>query len=242
MPTFNEAGNIVPLVERLAAALRGVPHELLVMDDRSPDGTAALAREQVGRFPQLRVIERDPPAGLTRSIREGVERARGVHVVWLDCDLSHPPELAAPMWEAIASGGAEMIVASRYADGGRDARDSAFTRLYSRVINRLCQLAIHGGVRDYTSGYVMGERDTSLAIGLNGDYGEYCIELLGRAALGGVRVREVGYAMTDRIEGESKTLPSLPKFVARGVRYLGAVARMTAERFRGRRPGQGSGR
>ena len=93
LPTFNEAGNIVPLIERVTAALEGVPHEILVMDDRSPDGTAALAREAAVKYPHTQVIERHPPAGLTLSILDGVERARGTFVTWMDCDFSHPPEL-----------------------------------------------------------------------------------------------------------------------------------------------------
>ena len=63
LPTFNEAGNIAPLIERLGAALAGVAHEILIMDDRSPDGTAALAREAGAGHPRVRVGERQPPAG-----------------------------------------------------------------------------------------------------------------------------------------------------------------------------------
>jgi dolichol-phosphate mannosyltransferase len=233
LPTFNEADNIAPLVQRLSEALREVPHELLVVDDRSPDGTAEIARRLAAGIPALRVIERPPPPGLTSSIRDGVEQARGRLVAWMDCDLSHPPELVTELLRPLAAGEADLAVASRYAPGGADARGLPFAQVYSRIINLLCQALIDSSVRDYTSGYVMGRRDTILELGLNGDYGEYCIELLGRAALRGLRVHEVGYAMVNRTAGESKTVASLPRFVARGARYLKTVARMVRLRLAG---------
>ena len=233
LPTYNEADNIVLLVRRVVAALEGIPHELLVMDDRSSDSTAETALQVSESLPQLRVFEREPPPGLACSIRNGVEHARARHVVWMDCDLSHPPELVADMLCHLEEGSADLVVASRYTDGGTDTRRSGFNRAYSRVINGLCRLAISSRVHDYTTGYVMGSRDTILKLGLRGDYREYCIELLGRAALRGLKVLEVGYDMTDRKAGESKTLPDLTTFVARGLRYLATVARMFGERLRG---------
>lgn len=232
LPTFNERDNIVPMIERLSAALAGVAHEILVMDDRSPDGTAAVARAASARFPQVVVVERQPPHGLTLSIREGIERARGDFVAWMDCDLSHPPEMIADMLGVLENGGGDIAVASRYVAGGRDVRD-AFTRAYSLVINRLAQWLIAPGVRDYTAGYVVGRRELIRGIGLRGDYGEYCIELLGEAALRGHRIVELPYQMKLRIAGESKTVASPLRFVRRGLRYLGTVGRLAMRRATG---------
>lgn len=233
LPTFNERDNIATLIERLSAALRGVPHELLVMDDRSPDGTAAVARDLRTQYPGLRVIEREPPQGLTDSIRQGVEMARGEFVVWMDCDLSHPPEMVIDLLEPLQTGAAEITAASRYVRGAADIRDSRFERFYSRVINKFAQVCIHSAVTDYTTGYVMGARERLLDLGFVGDYGEYCIELLGKAALRGYRVRELPYEMASRVAGESKTAPSLRGFVTRGWRYLHTVARLVRMRITG---------
>ena len=233
LPTFNERDNIAPLIERLSAALGQVPHELLVMDDCSPDGTAAVARELGLRFTGLQVIERPPPPGLTDSIREGVERARGRFVVWMDCDLSHPPEMVIDLLAPLQAGEADITAVSRYVRGAGDIRDSRFERLYSRVINKFAQICIHPAVTDYTTGYVMGERDRILDLGFVGNYGEYCIELLGKAALRGYRVVELPYEMASRVAGESKTAPSLKGFVSRGWRYLHTVARMVGMRVTG---------
>ena len=233
LPTFNERDNLAPLIERLSAALQKIPHELLVMDDRSPDGTAAVARELGARYPALKVIERQPPQGLTDSIREGVERASGEFVVWMDCDLSHPPEMVIDLLAPLQAGEADITALSRYVHGAADIRASRFERLYSRAINKLAQICIHPAVTDYTTGYVMGERERILDLGFVGNYGEYCIELLGRAALRGYRVRELPYEMASRVAGESKTAPSLRHFVTRGWRYLGTVVRLVGLRITG---------
>jgi dolichol-phosphate mannosyltransferase len=229
LPTFNEADNIGAMITRLRAALVGVPHELLVLDDRSPDGTAEVARATATEHAALRVIEREPPHGLTVSIRDGVERAQGRWVAWMDCDLSHPPELVTDLLAPLRAGEADVAIASRYVDGGADVRDP-FTRLYSRVINGLAQLLVDRRVRDYTTGYVMAERAVVLDIGLRGDYGEYCIDLLGQAARRGLRIVEVPYRMKLREAGESKTVDGPVRFARRGMRYLATVARLAMHR------------
>jgi len=230
LPTFNEAGNIVPLIERVAAALEGVQHEILVMDDRSPDGTAARAREAAITYPQTRVVERPPPAGLTVSIREGIERARGTFVTWMDCDFSHPPELLPQLLAPLLRGDADITCASRYVYGGADERGEWLAVVASRLITRLAQWFVDRRVLDYTTGYLMAPRALLLELGLRGDYGEYCIELLGAGTLRGYRVRELPYRSISRVEGESKTATSAFGFVRRGWRYLLTIGRLRATR------------
>lgn len=232
LPTFNEADNIGLLIEAIAAALDGVPHEILVMDDRSPDGTADVVRRSAASFPQARVIERDPPAGLTVSILDGVERAKGKLVVWMDCDFSHPPELMPDLLAPLQAGEADLTCSSRYVPGGDDQRDSATARWASVVITKLAQWLVSREVLDYTTGYVMASRELILELGLHGDYGEYCIELLGTAALRGTRIVEVPYVQVERHAGESKTAPNLSGFVTRGWKYLATILSLRWRRSR----------
>ena len=232
LPTFNEAGNIEPLIGRVATALAGVSHEILVMDDRSPDGTAALARRVGAEHPQAQVIERQPPAGLTLSIGDGIRRARGTFVAWMDCDFSHPPELLPELLEPLRRGDADVACASRYVHGGADNRSEAPAVFASLAITKLARWFIDRRVLDYTTGYVMAPRALLLELGLHGDYGEYCIELLGTAALRGYRVLEVPYASISRVEGESKTATNVLGFVRRGWRYLVTIGRLWLSRRR----------
>ncbi|HUF46461.1 MAG TPA: polyprenol monophosphomannose synthase [Vicinamibacterales bacterium] len=232
LPTFNERDNIGPLITRIGGVLSQVPHEILVMDDRSPDGTAQAARAVSAGNPRVHVIERDPPAGLTRSIADGVERARGELVAWLDCDFSHPPELLPALVAPVRAGDADIACASRYVAGGSDERDSRAARWASVVITRLARALVDRRVTDYTTGYLVARRTLVRALGLRGDYGEYCIALLGDALRAGCRVREVPYRSVPRTHGESKTATSLSGFVRRGWRYLWTIAGLTLVRSR----------
>jgi dolichol-phosphate mannosyltransferase len=224
LPTFNERDNIGPLIADVQATLAGVAHEILVMDDRSPDGTAQAAREAAGDDGRIRVIEREPPPGLTRSLVDGVQQARGAFVCWFDCDFSHPPALLPELLAPLSAGTADVTCASRYVAGGADARDSAMARRMSFVITRLAKWAIDRRVEDYTTGYVMAPRALVIELGLHGDYGEYCIRLIADALRTGRRVAEIPYRSVPRVHGTSKTATSFAGFVRRGWRYLWTIA------------------
>lgn len=226
LPTFNERANIAPLIEAVEVALAEVSHEILVMDDRSPDGTAEAARLAARTRPQVRVVERQPPPGLTRSLLDGVRLARARYVVWLDCDFSHPPELLPRLLEPLRKQEAEVTCASRYVPGGSDDRESRAARWASLAINRLARWLLGEGVRDYTTGYVMASRQLVLDLGLRGEYGEYCIDFLARAERGGHRVREIPYANVPRAAGTSKTATTPLGFLRRGWRYLLTILRL----------------
>lgn len=226
LPTFNERDNIVPLIEAVSGALEGRAYEVLVMDDRSPDGTAEAARRAASAERRVVVVERRPPHGLTVSIHDGVERAEGRFVAWMDCDFQHPPELLPELLAPLEAGRADLACASRYVPGGADVRDSTIARWLSVAINRLAQWMIDPRVKDYTTGYVMGRRELLLDLGFRGDYGEYCIDLLATAARRGYRVHEVPYRNVPRRAGTSKTAPNPLGFVRRGWRYLTTILRL----------------
>ena len=234
LPTYNERPNVTELVERICNVLQHVDHEVIFVDDRSPDGTAQAARQTASRYPQVRVIERQPPPGLTVSILDGVREARGRYVAWLDADLSHPPELLPRLLAPLRENRAEITCASRYVAGGRDARRSIATRWASVLITRLAQWLIDRRVLDYTTGFVLAPRELILDLGLRGDYGEYCIDLLATAVRRGYRVHEVPYWNVERQHGTSKTAPNLSSFVRRGWSYLTTIGALS----RGRRPRQ----
>lgn len=234
LPTYNERDNIVTLIGITRHVLSDVDHEILVVDDRSPDGTAAAARAAGQGDPRVRVIERQPPPGLTVSLQDGVEAARGRHVAWLDCDLSHPPELLPQLLAPVKAGVADMACASRYVEGGSDERDSTTARWASYVITRLARWLIDRRVEDYTTGFVLAPRQVIVDLGLHGDYGEYCIQLIADALRRGYRVKEIPYRSVPRRHGESKTATSLIGFIRRGWKYLWTIARMSVANLHGR--------
>ena len=228
LPTFNERENIVPLLERLTASLAGVPHELIVVDDDSPDGTAAMVERFAATHPAVHLVPRVGVRGLRSAIQEGIDRSQGDAVVWMDCDLSMPPEVVRALYEAL--GAADVAIGSRYAPGGVDARsDVPLHRLLSRALNAFARWLLGPDVTDYTTGFVCARRHVVREIRLRGEYGEYCVDFLHRARKRGFRIVEVPYRNTPRAHGVSKTGTTALGLLRRGWQYVRTSIRLRLE-------------
>ncbi len=137
IPTRNEAGNIPELLQRLRTSLAGIEFELIFVDDSddaTPDLVAAAARQD----PRLRLLHRPAGAragGLSTAAVLGLHEARGRTACLMDADFQHPPETIPRLLEAERAG-ADVVVASRYVEGGSLAGLSGgFRRLVSRGSN-----------------------------------------------------------------------------------------------------------
>lgn len=223
LPTYDEAGNIGPLMEGILAAL-GPGVEIIVVDDDSPDGTSQVVRDFMAGHPQVRLVCRASERGLTSAIWRGIQESQRAVVAWMDCDLSMPPADLPRLLAALP--GRDMTLGSRYIPGGRDAAHSPLALALSMIICRLARAVLGGQVMDFTSGFVMARRPLLIQLGLNGDYGEYCIDLVHRAQLAGYRLLEVPYVCVPRHSGLSKTSVGLGGFLKRGPGYLAAVWRL----------------
>lgn len=229
LPTFNERDNITPLIERGLAALADYEVEMLVVDDDSPDATWQVVAGLAERDPRVRLIRRTEERGLTSAIATGIAQARGAWVGWMDCDLSMPPEDLPRLATALA-GGADVAVGSRYVPGGRDVGHSWVGRAFSWTINLWARLLLDRRITDYTSGFILARRPVFDQIHLRGDYGEYCIDLLYRAARAGFHVVEIPYACVPREAGESKTATNPLGYVKRGWNYVVTIGRLRLEK------------
>lgn len=233
LPTYNERDNIGPLIEGvLAHAI--TPHLVLVVDDNSPDGTwqvveAIAARLNTGPTPRVALLRRIDEKGLTSAIQAGIDTAIHTYgaaiVTWMDCDLSMPPADVPRLVQAVLDG-ADVAVGSRWIPGGADVAHGWMARTLSRVINTYAMLVVGSQVRDYTSGFIAGRAHVFAAIRLRGDYGEYCIDLLGRSLRAGYRIVEVPYHCVPRHTGESKTGINLWDYLVKGRKYVSAAWRV----------------
>ncbi|MBI1879283.1 MAG: polyprenol monophosphomannose synthase [Chloroflexi bacterium] len=230
LPTYNEAGNIEPLIDRTLAALGNTPGgvEVVVVDDDSPDGTWRLVAEKAKTDERVRLVHRTTEKGLTSAISRGIREARGQWVGWMDCDLSMPPEEWPRLVEALGQGSG-MAVGSRYVPGGADVAHSWIGRMFSRLINGGAGLLLDGSIKDYTSGFILGRKEIFEAIELRGDYGEYCIDMLYRVKKASYTIRELPYRCVPREAGESKTATNVWGYLTRGVNYVKTVWRLRFE-------------
>ena len=220
IPTYNEARNIAPLLRRLTGLYAAAETRFLVVDDNSPDGTAALVADIATTEPRVRLLS-GPRRGLgdayTRGILHALERLGAEVVVQMDADFSHDPADAARLLERLAAG-ADVVIGSRYVDGGTlDRRWSLWRRLLSRWGNRLARW-ISGirGVRDCTGGFKAIRAGALRAAQIERARGRgyvFQVELLHRLSHANARIVEVPIHFRDRLRGKTKLgLASLLEF------------------------------
>ncbi len=207
MPTYEEAANIVEVLTRLRAAAPGV--DVLVVDDSSPDGTAALARAAAAELGQVDVLVRPKKDGLGNAYRHGfrvgIERGYD-RLVQMDADLSHDPA-ALPALLAELDAGAAAVIGSRYVPGGSIPHWPWHRRALSKWGNRYACAALGMSVHDATAGYRAYDTATLAAIDVFSTrakgYG-FQIETAYRISRAGRPLSEVPISFTDRVRGHSK--------------------------------------
>jgi dolichol-phosphate mannosyltransferase len=218
VPTYNERENVPPLVNALIG-LDGV--RVLVVDDRSPDGTGdvadAMAREHAGR---VSVMHRTALRGFGRSYIDGIKQAirEPVDLVCqMDADLSHDPARLPDLIAAVEH--ADVVIGSRYVRGGAVVNWPQHRLLLSRFANVYVRALTGMNARDCTSGFRCWRREALAALPLDrfvSDGYSFLVEMLFVAAKQGRRIVEVPITYVERREGQSK--------MSRGVILESAIA------------------
>ncbi len=206
VPTYEERANVPELARRLARALEGVAFEVVVVDDDSPDGTAELVRELSRHDPRFRCLQRIGRRGLASACVEGMLSTAAPYLAVIDADLQHDERLLVPMLELLRSGRADLVVASRYLEGGAVPGWAEERRLLSRLGTRLVdRLPRIRGLTDPLSGCFMLTREAFegsvrrlSAVGF-----KLLLDIL-LSAPAPLRVVELPYRFRERRHGRSK--------------------------------------
>jgi dolichol-phosphate mannosyltransferase len=152
VPTFNEAENILSLIDALLAVSQDM--EVLVVDDDSPDGTWKLVEERVRADSRVHLVHRRSERGRGSAGVRGFQRALELGadlVVEMDADWSHDPRFLPAMLDAAQT--ADVVVGSRLVRGGGEAGRHPVRTLITRAANLYLRLLLRLPVRDCTSGY-----------------------------------------------------------------------------------------
>lgn len=208
VPTYQERENIGEVIDRLFAAAGEHVH-LLVIDDRSPDGTAEAARRAARAVGRTEVVERSHKQGLASAyvagFRWALERDYAA-VVEMDADLSHDPGVVPELLSALARG-ADLVIGSRYVAGGRTENWGLLRRLLSQAGNLYARMWMGWSVRDATGGFRAYRSATLASQDLSTVRSEgyaFQIEMTARVHFGGGRITEVPITFTERRAGKSK--------------------------------------
>ena len=205
VPTFNERGNVAPLLARLEAALAGVVWEAIFVDDDSPDGTAQQVKTIAAHDPRVRCLRRVNRRGLAGACIEGILGSSAPYVAVIDADLQHDETLLPRMLDSLRSGRSDLVVATRFGAGGSAESLSPTRETGSRLARRLARMI--GGVilSDPMSGFFAIRRDRfePLAASLSPDGFKILLDIVMRAR-GTLRITEEPFVFGSRVYGESK--------------------------------------
>ena len=206
VPTYCEKDTIVPVLRGIRTALPGA--DVLVVDDRSPDGTAELAERAGAEIGAVQVLRRDTRRGLGSAYRSGYAwgLARGYERFFaMDADLSHDPAVLPAFLAALDSH--DVVIGSRYITGGSVSDWSWHRRALSSAGNWYSAWMLGLPVHDLTSGYRGYRAEILRALDLEivraEGYG-FQIEMTYRATSAGARFIELPICFADRMLGKSK--------------------------------------
>lgn len=237
VPTYNERDNLPQLVAALAAVRPAV--DVLVVDDASPDGTAAVCRGLMRELPRLDLLVRVEGRGLGGAYLAGLARglAAGYDVLGtMDADLSHDPARLPAMLDLLRE--ADVVVGSRYVKDGGTVNWRLRRILLSWLANRFSALLLGVHAQDVTSGFRLYRaaalRRVDLATVRSTGY-SFLVEMLFRLEAAGARIAECPIVFVDRRMGRSKLSPmEIPRGVLSLLRLKGrSLLGRGLGRFRG---------
>jgi dolichol-phosphate mannosyltransferase len=226
VPSYNERDNIELLYEKVAIALGSTPWEMIVVDDDSPDGTAEVVQELALVYPNIRCLRRFGRRGLASACVEGMAVTSAPYVAVIDADLQHDEAILPEMLRR-AMDGVDLVVGSRFAEGGSAGTGLSETRLSgSQFATRMAGMIAGQAVSDPMSGFFLIRREAALAAApkLASDGFKILIDLIVTSQRMGkpLSVSEVPYTFRPRHAGESKMNPLIV------IQYLGLwVSKLT---------------
>lgn len=225
VPTRNEHDNVAELVARLDKALAGLDWEAIFVDDDSTDGTADLVREIGLKDARVRVLQRLGRRGLSSACIEGILSSSAPFVAVIDADMQHDETLLPQMYHNLVEEDLDVVVGSRYMEGGSTGTWSQSREDISRFAKRLAEIVLKIRLTDPMSGFFALRRSTfeEVSRSLSGRGFKILLDIFASAQRP-LKYRELPYHFRNRTAGESK----LDSFVS--LEYLALLLEKTLGR------------
>lgn len=207
VPTYNERDNVANVAESFLSALPDA--HLLFVDDASPDGTGDLLDELARADQRIHVMHRPGKLGLGTAYLDGFRWALArdyAYMFEMDADFSHDPKYL-PEMVRLARAGADMVVGSRYVEGGGTVNWGTGRKIISKGGSLYARTILGVGVRDLTSGFICYRRETLEKLDLDAVKSNgysFQIEMKFRVIRAGLKIAESPIVFVDRRVGQSK--------------------------------------
>lgn len=209
IPMYNECENASAIIDAVLA----LPHsfDVLVIDDNSPDGTAAIVKSKMAAAPsRIHIIERAGKLGLGTAYIEGFKWALACgyeYICEMDADFSHNPSDLMKLYTAVADKGADVAIGSRYVSGVNVVNWPIGRVLMSYFASKYVRLVTGMNIHDTTAGFVCYRRKVLETIDLDAiRFKGYAfqIEMKFTAYKFGFNIVEVPIVFVNRVLGVSK--------------------------------------
>ncbi|MFQ6053994.1 MAG: polyprenol monophosphomannose synthase [Candidatus Bathyarchaeia archaeon] len=208
-PVYNERENLSEFIPKIEDILskESLDFEIVIVDDNSPDGSGEIADGLKAKYGNIKVLHRPQKMGLGTAYKEGFKLADGRLIVSIDSDLSHDPEILPRMIRE--SEEADIVIGSRFVEGGRIEGRSAWRDMLSTFANYFIRTITGHGVRDWTSGLRVYRREVweKTMPKVECIKWDFQFESLYKALLDDFTVKEIPISFHERAGGRSKFSP-----------------------------------
>jgi len=214
LSTYNESESIKYTIDELIKNIKDV--EIIVVDDNSPDGTFEILKNI--NYSKLKIYNRKKNKGLASAFLLGLINADGNIIGWLDSNMGVLAQKFPQMISNLDS--SDIVLLSRYVDGGSDQRNIVRV-IASQMINYVARFLLRSKIKDLSSGIFVMKREVLLdVVPIATGHGEFFVEFLYKAEKRGNKISEISYDHSVDIVGNSKSFPSLSKFLLFGFFYI----------------------
>ncbi|WP_268541850.1 glycosyltransferase [Candidatus Nitrosotenuis cloacae] len=208
IPTYNESQNILQMLKSIEEHLpENTTAQTIVVDDNSPDGTGRLVDDYLKNVKKIAnhtidVIHRKTKEGLSSAILKGIQYATGNTIVVMDSDLSHPASLLPKMLDALKHQKCDIVIASRYVQGGSIRGWTLKRKLMSKIATLIAKRGLSVDAKDPMSGFFAFKRQVIQGLKFDAIGYKMLLEILVKKK--NANVLEIPYTFTNRKFGSSK--------------------------------------
>jgi dolichol-phosphate mannosyltransferase len=206
VPSFNEQENVIPLIEGITKAIgKKYSFEIIIVDDASKDNTQKLLQATALKNNNVVAVFREGIRGIWSAQLDGINLSRGNIIVFMDADLSHPPEKIPKLLEYIPE--YDFVSASRYIAGGGMKGIPPKHLFSTNLFNRIIRLILGTKATDFTGVFHAIKKDKLMQILPKSEAlaGEFDLDLLYYADKKKLKLKEVPFTYIYRVGGKSKS-------------------------------------